>query len=250
MYLTVIIPCYNEERNIRLGVLENVAHFLNKKTYDYEVVIVDDESVDESKKLIKQFITDHSQFRLIVNKHMGKGASVITGMQKAKGEYILFTDMDQATPINQIDKLLPYFSKGYAVVIGSRKDRRKGAPLFRRAMAKGFMILRNVILNLNIDDTQCGFKAFTYEAAQKIFQNLKVYKADQHYVSGSTVTAGFDVEVLYVAKNLGFKIIEVAVEWHYQETRRVNPIKDSWEGLIDLIKIQKNSISGIYELHK
>lgn len=248
MYLTVVIPCYNEERNIRLGALESVAHYLEKKSFDYEVLVVDDGSKDESRKLVREFIHDHPKFILVANQHMGKGASVITGMQRATGRYILFTDMDQATPINQFDKLMPFFTKGFSVVIGSRRNSRKGAPLLRRAMAKGFIALRNLILNLHIDDTQCGFKAFTSDSAKKIFENLRVYKLSRNNVSGSTVTAGFDVEVLYVAKKIGYKIAEVSVDWHYQETRRVNPIKDSWEGLIDLLKIRINSMSDGYNL--
>lgn len=247
MRLSVVIPCYNEERNIRLGALENVAHFLKKKSYDYEVLIIDDGSTDESRKLIRGFIVEHQNFHLIANRHLGKGAAVISGMILAHGEYILFTDMDQATPIDQIDKLMPNFAKGYDVIIGSRKDRRRGAPFLRRMMAKGFITLRNIILNLNIDDTQCGFKAFTNAAGKKIFSSLKVYALNKDKVQGSTVTAGFDVEVLFVAQKCGFKIAEVPVEWHYQETRRVNPIKDSWEGFIDLIKIRRNSTRGVYD---
>lgn len=245
IYLSVIIPCYNEESNIRLGALENVAHFLKKKNYTYEVVIVDDGSTDESRNLIREFLTDHDNFRLVANKHLGKAGTVIKGVNQANGEFVLFSDLDQATPIQMIDKLLPYFDRGYDLVIGSRKGRRKGAPLTRRLMALGFMFLRNMILNLGIDDTQCGFKAFTATSAQKIFSRLKIYK-QSHLVLGSTVTAGFDVELLFVAKTLGFKIAEVPVDWHYQDTRRVSPLRDSWEGFLDLLKIRYYQINGHY----
>jgi glycosyltransferase involved in cell wall biosynthesis len=245
IYLSVIIPCYNEESNIRLGALENVAHFLKKKDYSYEVVIVDDGSTDESKNLIREFLMDHENFRLVTNKHLGKAGTVIEGVYQAKGEFVLFSDLDQATPIQMIDKLLPYFEKGYDLVIGSRKGRRKGAPLTRRLMALGFMSIRNMILNLGIDDTQCGFKAFTATSAKRIFSRLQIYK-QSHLAVGSTVTAGFDVELLFVAKTLGYKIAEVPVEWHYQDTRRVSPLKDSWEGFLDLIKIRYNQMNGHY----
>lgn len=244
-YLTVIIPCYNEERNIRLGALESVAHFLNKKDYAYEVIIVDDGSTDESLHLIYDFIRDHPSFRLVKKSHQGKAAAVTTGALEAKGEIILFTDLDQATPIHQLDVLLPFFQKGYDVVIGSRSGKRKGAPFFRLAMARGFMIVRNAILNLGIEDTQCGFKAFTREAVKNIFPRLRIYAAKKE-ISGSTVTAGFDVELLYIAQISGYKIKEVPVEWYYQETRHINPVKDSLDGLIDLLKIRINCIKGIY----
>jgi len=246
VFLSVIIPCYNEERNLRLGALENVAHFLSKKNYTYEVLLVDDGSTDDSRKLISSFISDHPNFNLLAKPHRGKAATVTEGVTHAVGQYILFTDLDQATPINQIDLFLPYFKKGYDVVIGSRNTTRRGAPIMRLAMARGFMILRNLILNLGIQDTQCGFKAFTNAAVRSIFPKLKVFTKKTN-ASGSTVTAGFDVEILYVAKKLNYRIAEVPVEWHYQETRNVSPIKDSWEGLIDLIKIRVNSMRGVYK---
>lgn len=246
IFLSIVIPCYNEERNLRLGALENVAHFLAKKNYSYEVIIVDDGSTDESRKLINEFLSDHQNFRLLSRPHKGKAGTVIAGTMEAKGEYVLFTDLDQATPINQLDKLLPYFEKGYDLVLGSRNSQRKGAPLTRLAMARGFMWLRNLILDLGIKDTQCGFKAFTREATHNIFPRMRVYSL-KRLVSGSTVTAGFDVELLYIAKLLGYKLAEVPVEWHYQETRNVSPVKDSVYGLVDLIKIRINSISGSYK---
>ena len=246
LYLSVVIPCYNEERNIRLGALENVAHYLNKQKFNWEVLIVDDGSQDESPDLIRKFIAEHPNFKLLTIKHQGKAAAVVAGVTNVNGDYILFTDLDQATPLDQIDILLPWFKKGYQVIIGSRNSKRRGAPILRIAMARGFMCLRNLILNLGIKDTQCGFKAFTKEVANLIFPRLKVFGINRN-VSGSTVTAGFDVELLFIAKKLGFKIIEVPVEWHYQETRHINPLKDSWEGLLDLIRIRWNSRQGAYE---
>jgi len=244
--LSIIIPCYNEERNIRLGALENVAHYLDKKKWDYEVVLVDDGSIDESVTLINQFLLEHTKFKLLKRPHQGKAGAVTNGVLASSGKVILFTDLDQATPIHQLDLLLPLFNKGFDVVIGSRNSRRRGAPILRLAMAKGFMILRNLILNLGIQDTQCGFKAFTKKAAFDLFPKLRIFHQDRR-ASGSTVTAGFDVELLYLAKISGYQITEVQVEWHYQETRHVNPIKDSIEGLLDLIRIRLNSINGVYK---
>lgn len=246
IFLSIVIPCYNEERNIRLGALENVAHFLNKKSYKWEVIIVDDGSTDESQALVQEFIVDHINFRLITIIHQGKAAAVTCGVDETRGSIILFTDLDQATPINQLDKLLPYFDKGYDLVIGSRNSQRRGAPLLRLMMARGYMMLRNLILNLGINDTQCGFKAFTKRIANDVFPRLQVFNLNRK-ASGSTVTAGFDVELLYLAKIFGYKMIEVPVDWHYQETRHVNPLKDSWESLLDLIKIRWNSMKGKYK---
>src|SRR3990172_11926088 len=106
IFLTIVIPCYNEERNIRLGALENVAYYLKKQNYTYEVLLVDDGSRDESRKLIKKFLSDHPLFTLVTRHHQGKAATVIAGMLHTKGKILLFTDLDQATPINQIEKIL------------------------------------------------------------------------------------------------------------------------------------------------
>lgn len=234
--------------NLQKGVLDKVEHFLNKKKYSYEVVIVDDGSTDGSTQFVKQFIEDNPNFRLIENPHLGKAGAVTAGVLSSKGEYVLFSDMDQATPIEEVDKLLPYFEQGYDVVIGSRKSQRKGAPWTRILMAKGMIFLRTLLVNIHgISDTQCGFKMFKREVAQKLFNRINKLHNNFRKVSGSNVSAGFDVELLYIAENLGYKIKEVPVNWLYVETRRVSPIKDSIEGLMDLVRIKIKALKGEYK---
>lgn len=246
VYLSVVIPCYNESQNIKLGKINKVISFLNKKSFSWEVVIVDDGSTDNSSQLIKKIIKNNRKVALIENRHQGKAATVITGMLKGKGKFILFTDLDGATPIEEVDKFLPLLEKNVDIVIGSRKGRRKGAPFIRAIMGPGFTLVRKLILGLtHISDTQCGFKAFKKEVAEEIFKRLKLYK-EQTKVYGSQVTAGFDVEVLYLAQKLKFTIKEVAVKWNYVETRRVNPLKDSFSAFVDLLRIRWNSMWGLY----
>ncbi len=246
IYLSVVIPAFNEETNIRLGALDKVSRYLERQTYSWEVIIVNDGSNDKTRDLISEFKEKNSHFRIIHNPHQGKAATVITGVLEAKGDVILFTDLDQATPIDQVEKLLPWFERDLDIVIGSRFAKREGAPWLRRFMARGFMLLRRIVLGISgIQDTQCGFKAFRKDVAKKIFQRLKLY-GHMHSVSGSMVTAGFDIELLYIAKKLGVKIKEVPVEWHYVETRRVNPLKDSWQGFMDIVTIRINSWKGVY----
>lgn len=245
-YLTVVIPAYNEETNIRLGALDKVSRYMENRDYSWEVILVDDGSSDRTPELLEDCVRATRGFRLIHNPHQGKAATVITGSLAALGRIILFTDLDQATPLSEVDKLLPWFTKGFDVVIGSRNSRREGAPVTRIAMARGFMILRSIILGLHgITDTQCGFKAFRQEIAREIFNKLTLY-GHHHSGEGSMVTAGFDIEMLFLMKKLGYRIKEVPVEWHYVETRRVNPIKDSWQGFMDIIKIRVNAWRGMY----
>lgn len=249
IFLSVVIPSFDEIVNLRKGVLDKIEHFLSKKGYSYEVIIVDDGSKDGSIEFVQDFIKENPQFSLITNPHMGKAGAVTTGMLKAKGDYILFVDMDQATPIEEIDKLIPYFNKNFDIVIGSRNSQRKGAPWTRLLMAKGMIFLRSYLVGLKgISDTQCGFKMFKNEVAKKLFSRMEILHNGFEQVYGSSVTAGFDVELLFLAQNMGYKIKEVAVNWLYVETRRVSPIKDSIDGLLYLLKIKANDLRKVYKL--
>ena len=246
-FLSVVIPSYNEETNIRLGALDKVSRYLERQPYKWEVIIVDDGSSDGSAKLLDDFSKNNKGFSVIHNTHLGKAGTVVRGVQEAKGQVVLFTDLDQATPMREIEKFLPMFKQGFDVVIGSRSTHREGAPVMRLIMARGFMTLRSLLLDLKgIVDTQCGFKAFTKTAAADIFGRLKLY-GNTNKVNGSMVTAGFDIEVIFIAKKRGYKIKEVPVEWHYVETRRVNPITDSLRGLFDIYRIKYNAWKGYYK---
>ncbi len=234
--------------NLQKGVLDKVEHFLSKEKFSYEVIIVDDGSKDGSVEFVESFIKDNSRFRIIKNQHLGKAGAVTTGVLKASGEYILFTDMDQATPIEEVDKLLPYFDDKFDIVIGSRSSQRKGAPLTRLFMAKGMIFLRTILVGIHgISDTQCGFKMFKKNVAKKIFEKINNLHHGFRKVTGSSVSAGFDIELLYLAQKMGCKIKEVPVNWLYVETRRVSPIKDSIDGFLDLLKIKTNDIKGKYK---
>src|SRR3989338_2959376 len=248
--LSVVIPAYNEERNIKKGSLDEVANFLEKSKLDYEVVVVDDGSEDSTKELVKKFIKKNEKFKLVETSHGGKAMAVMTGMEKATGEIVLFTDMDQATPIDQLDKFLPKFSakggsaSGWDIVIGSRQGRR-GAPLLRKMSAWGFSLLRGLILGLPFKDTQCGFKAFTKIPINKIVPKIKGEWGVLHF-KGGAVNAGFDVELLYLAKKYGLKIAEVEVEWKYVDTERVQVIKDAAAAIYDMFRIRINDLRGKY----
>lgn len=248
VFLSVVIPSYDEMANLQKGVLDHVNHFLHKKGLPYEVIIVDDGSTDGSIEFVEKYIKDNPKFRLIKNPHFGKAGAVTTGMLEASGRYRLFTDMDQATPIEEVEKLLPYLQSGeYEIAIGSRKDKRKGAPAVRLLVSRCAIILRKYTIGLKeILDTQCGFKIFTNEATVELFTQFKEIKNDFTEVSGAAVTFGLDIEILYLAEKRNYKIKEVPVNWLFVESRRVSPVKDSIQGVVDLIKIKKNAWSGKY----
>ena len=234
--------------NLQKGVLDKVEHFLGKQKYSWEVLIVDDGSNDGSQEFVEDFAKDNPRFKLIKNPHLGKAGAVTKGMLEANGEYRLFTDMDQATPIEELDKLLPFLNKDYDIVIGSRSTQRKGAPFTRAIMAKGMILLRTIIVGISeIKDTQCGFKIFSEKSAQELFSKLQTFHHGFKQISGSAVKAGFDVELLFLAEKMGFKIKEVSVNWLYVESRRVSPIMDSISAFEDLIRIRLNDLAGKYK---
>lgn len=234
--------------NLQKGVLDKVKTFLARKKYSYEVIVVDDGSQDGSIEFVEEFIKENTSFRLIKSSHKGKGGAVTTGMLTARGEYILFTDMDQATPIEEMDKLLPFFKQGFEIVIGSRSTKRKGSPLIRQIISLSTIILRKLLIGLpGISDTQCGFKMFKKNVAQELFSRVNTLHNGFKEISGSAVTAGFDIELLYLAQKMNYSLKEVSVSWLYVESRRVNPIIDSITGFLDLLKIKENDLKRIYD---
>jgi dolichyl-phosphate beta-glucosyltransferase len=246
IYLSIVIPSYNEIANLHKGVLDKVEHFLEKQKFEYEVIVVDDGSNDGSVEFVEKFAKENSKFILLKNPHTGKAGAVTSGMLKAEGKLVLFTDMDQATPIEELDKLLP-FTKDFEIIIGSRKAQRKGAPWTRALMGKAMITLRTLIVGIkDIEDTQCGFKLFRKDISDVLFTKLYKFHNGYKQISGSSVKAGFDVELLLLAEKSGYKIKEVPVEWLYVESRRVSPIKDSIEGLEDLFRIRINDLKGKY----
>lgn len=245
MYLSVVIPAYNEEINLKRGVLDSVYNYLKNKDFSWEVIILDDGSTDKTTSLVEDFTRSHRNFFLKREPHRGKGGTLLAGVKYAKGDIVLTLDMDQSTPIAEFDKFRAKFSKGYNVVIGRRHGRPGQSPI-RKLMAYGFVVLRTLILHLPFPDTQCGFKAYDKKARELVFKKIQIYGQKSGSKSGS-VSAGFDLEVLFIARKLGLKITDVAVEWYeYGERKEVNPIKDSWEGLRDLVKIRLNSLQGKY----
>lgn len=242
--LSVVIPAYNESINLKSGVLDQVDNYLKKQDYTYEVLIIDDGSTDKTVELAKSIARNKKGFKIIENPHGGKAMTVMTGMMKSQGDIAVFTDMDQATPIDQIDKFFPQFAKGFDIVIGSREG-RKGAPLIRKVSAWGFAALRNIILGLPIKDTQCGFKAFNRRSVEGVFPKIYgIWEAKK--AGGAAVNAGFDVETLFLAKKLGFKIAEMPVNWHHVGTERVQLVKDAVEAVKDMLRIRINEIKGKY----
>ena len=209
--LSIIVPCYNESENLERGVIEEMASYLAGFDHTYEVIISDDGSSDDSRELALERISTLSCFRLLQNPHGGKPSAVWNGIQAATGDIVLFTDLDQSTPLREVDKLLPSFDRGSDVVIGSRGIERENFDMLRRLGSAVFRWFRRLLVLPGISDTQCGFKAMRRETALELFPQLAAIRA-QASVVGWRVTA-FDVELLFLARRAGYRIDEVVVEW-------------------------------------
>ncbi|MCJ7792895.1 MAG: glycosyltransferase [Candidatus Marinimicrobia bacterium] len=248
IYLSVIIPCYNEEKNLKRGVLEEVESYLSQQQYASEVIITDDGSTDESPKLAENFVKNHPRFILLKNKHAGKPFALRAGLKKARGEIVLFTDMDQSAPISELEKLLPWFEKKFALVIGSRGKERKHFSWYRKMISTGFRSFRRMILLPQIVDTQCGFKAIKRQAALLIFDKMLIFRS-QKKAAGWRVGA-WDVEMLFVAKKKGYLIKEIRVDWQDKDVTRGkqrNYLKESKEMLAEVLRVRLNDLLGRYQ---
>jgi len=245
-YLSVVIPSYNEMKNIKRNVLDEVVDYLKQQDYSWEVLLSDDGSTDGTTEELKKFADKHKNVEVVENIHAGKGPTVQSGMLKAKGKWILFSDFDQSTPLKEIEKLFKY-KDNYQVIIGSREiqgAKRDKEPLHRHIMGKGFNFLVQVLAIPGIYDTQCGFKVFSDQASKDIFSNLVVYGRGEE--RSDAFTGAFDVEALFLARKNNLKIKEVPIIWHHNETDRVSPIKDSIRMLADIIKVRIANLLGKY----
>jgi len=249
-YLSVIIPSYNELKNIRQNVLDEVYDYLKKQPYTWEIVCSDDGSTDGTVEQLHQFAKrDPSKIRVLENLHRGKAPTIYSGMMSATGENRLFTDFDQATPLEEVELLFPYVKDGYDIVFGSREiagSKREKEPFYRHLMGKVWNIFVQTLAVPGISDTQCGFKLFTEKAAITLFPAMVIYKPSENERT-TAFTGAFDVELLYIARKYGFTYKEVPVQWHHVQTNRVNPIRDSLIMLFDLVKIRTADILGKYK---
>lgn len=222
--LSIVIPAYNESENFKRGAIDQVKEYLSRQKFSWEVILVNDGSTDNTLALLNNFAKKNPGFRVLDIHHGGKVKAVTAGVMDSRGKYILFTDFDQSTPSYEIDKVLKAFSQGADVVIGKRKSEDMNWTTLQKIRSKIFNLLTQLIVLPGISDTQCGFKAFKNEVGKKLFNMLKVTK----YTQKDGYMGAFDVELLFLARNNRFKIIQIPVSWKYFESKRLQwsePIK-------------------------
>lgn len=244
VFLSIVIPAYNEERRLPPS-LEKIVAYLAQQAYKSEIIVVENGSTDATTQAVQAFIdarTDHfDNIRLsLLHSSPGKGAAVKLGMLAAQGEYRFICDADLAMPIEEINKFLPPCQAvdAFDIAIASRElpdAVRYNEPTYRHVMGRVFNFLVRLLAVPGIQDTQCGFKMFTREAALQLFPLQRI--------NGW----GFDVEVLYIARQRGLHLVEVPINWYYQDDSRVRPVHDTINMVRELLKIRRNGRAGLYD---
>ena len=239
----IIIPAYNE--GARLGnTLDRVLNYIAAQAWNAEVIVVDDGSRDATAELVRSYSQKYAShkyapLKLLKNPgNRGKGYSVRNGMLHATGDFLLFTDADLSSPIEESAKLFAALRSGTDIAIGSRwlqpeLQTQRQSPL-RQLYGRLFNLALRVVLGLNFTDTQCGFKAFTRNAAQTIFPMQKVERW------------GFDPEILFLARRAGLKVKEIPVVWSHAAGTRINPLRDGIRMLIEVLTVRVNALTGKY----
>lgn len=235
-FVSIIIPALNEERRLGLS-LPKIDQFLAQQSYSAEVIVVENGSSDGTVEVVRRFADSHPYVRLFAGEPRGKGRAVKRGMLEAHGEYRFICDADLSMPIEELSKFLPTALGEFDVAIGSREARgshRIGEPAHRHLIGRVANLIVKVLAVRGFEDTQCGFKMFRGEIADDLF--------DVQRMNG----VGFDVELLYVAQQRGYRIREVPIVWYYDPESKMKLFKDSLGMINELIDMRRNWAAGLY----
>jgi len=244
--LSLVIPAYNEAARIS-DTVSAVLAFLAAQPYPTELILVDDGSVDGTADLSRAALTGTVATKIVTIPHSGKAVAVRAGMAAATLDQVAFCDADLATPLSFVNELRRALADGADIAIGSRQGvgaRRLGEPFYRHVMGRVFNWLVRGLVLPGIQDTQCGFKLFRRDVAEEILGRALLY-AVPHRLAGPRVTA-FDVELLAIARHLGYRIAIIPVVWTYGERSKVHPLRDTWQNGRDVFQVRLNLWRGRY----
>lgn len=235
--LTIVVPAYNEEKRLP-RTLPQIAHYVAAQDFGVEVIIVNNNSQDNTRQIAERFADEFSYMRVLDEPRQGKGAAVKTGMLAGRGDYLFIADADLSMPIEEVTKFLPKNLGEYDVAIGSREAPgavRYDEPESRHLMGRVFNLIVRWLAVPGFQDTQAGFKCFKRSVAHDV-------------LSRQTVDGwAFDVELLYIALRHEYSVVEVPIEWHYRPNSRISPLKDSWEMFWEVLKIRQKGGQGVYD---
>lgn len=226
--LSIVVPAFNEEA--RLGsTLTELCGYLSTRRWDWEVRVVDDGSADGTGEVAAQVAATEPRIVLQREPHRGKGGAVKAGLLQARGDFRFICDADLSMPVAELPRFLPPTLTDFEVAIGSREGhgaRRIGEPIVRHLAGRVFNFAVQQLMVGGLNDTQCGFKMFTRRAVEAIFPLVTI--------DGWA----FDIEVLFIARQRGLRIVEVPIEWHHRNESQVSMLRDSWRMLRDVLKVR------------
>jgi dolichyl-phosphate beta-glucosyltransferase len=236
---SIIIPAYNESERLAVS-LPKVQDYVHASGLQAEIIVVNDGSTDDTAEVVRRFARLRPDVRLLENPgNRGKGYSVRNGMLNATGDVMLFTDADLSSPIREAGKLFAAIGQGADVAIGSRwlqaELQTERQPWFRQLYGRLFNLALRIVLGLKYRDTQCGFKAFTREAAHTIFSRQHIERW------------GFDPELLFLADKFRLRTVEVPVEWAHDHRSKISPLRDGIKMGVEMLAVRWNEIQGVYQ---
>jgi glycosyltransferase involved in cell wall biosynthesis len=234
-----VIPAYNEGVRLRPTLHALIRH-IQEQNWDAEILVVNDGSTDDTAQIVREYGKAHPQVLLVENPgNRGKGFSVRNGMLHARGDICLFSDADLSSPITEAQKLFDAIAQGADIAIGSRWLRAElqteRQPLYRQLFGRIYNLVLRIVLGLRFADTQCGFKAFRRDAAQRIFPLQRIERW------------GFDPEILFLARRAGLRVEEVPVLWAHSEGTRLHPFRDGLRMFLEAVRIRWYSMTGEYD---
>jgi dolichyl-phosphate beta-glucosyltransferase len=236
-FLSIIIPAFNEEKRL-LATLGTIVSFAGSQPFGVEVILVDNASTDRTGKIAEDFASRYPFIRHLYEARRGKGAAVRTGMLAGQGDYLLICDADLAVPITEVKEFIPPRRDNYDIAIGSREIEgavRYNEPFYRHVMGRVFNLIVRLLVLPGLHDTQCGFKCLRRDVARDLFATNRI--------DGWS----FDVEVLCLAMEKGYRVVEVPVSWYYGESSKINPVRDTLLMLKEVIEIRRNCKGGRFK---
>jgi glycosyltransferase involved in cell wall biosynthesis len=236
-HLSIILPALNEEQRLP-RCLDKIDQWLQTKPFEAEVIVAENASTDNTAAITQEFAQTHPYVKLIQLKERGKGRAVKAGMLAADGDYRFICDVDLSMPIEEVEKFLPPYTVGCDISIATREGklaRRIDEPEYRHIMGRVNNLIIKIMALPDFEDTQCGFKMFSREAAEDLFSVQRMNGI------------GFDVELLFIAKRRGYKIREVPITWYFDADSRMRLVQDSLNILREIWEIRQNWRKGVYE---
>ena len=235
--LSIIIPAYNEEKRLP-GTLTQVYGFLQQQSYPSEIIVVENGSADRTAEVAEDFAQSCPQCQVIHLAARGKGLAVREGMLNAQGQYRFMCDADLSMPIEEVNRFLPPKLTNFEVAIGSREAPgavRYNEPGYRHWGGRGTNLLIRLFALRGLHDTQCGFKMFRAEVAEDLFR----YQTITNW--------SFDIELLYIARLRGYRILEIPIPWYFNSETKLNPFQDAIKMAMDIFTIRRNARQGLYD---